>query len=331
MLAIALVLVALVAIVLRQVVSPADALRVLRGLDARFVALAVLAQGVGFVGRGLILRSTAALAGRRIPLTRSVLIALGGASVNLMGGGAVGASAAMYRWARREGVTPEGAVLVGTMSSLISIPTVGLVGVLGAGYLLARGALAPPLATGLGLALGTLAVLATLAVWALRSPDRIVRAVRWGEASWARLRRRAPDGIKAEGAARRFYATLGGLRRGGWRGPATGDLIRIGADVLTLGLLFRAAGFWLWPAALLAGYGLPMLVSKLSPWPGAVGLVEGSMALAFVSIGLADEVLLVVILAFRMLSFWLPFVLGLPAAAVLERAGGDPEPDPARS
>lgn len=319
--AVALAVVAVLVVgVLPRVISPAEALAVLRGLDRRLVALAALAQLGGFVGRGLVFSATARLLGARLPLGRAVQIALAAMSVNLIGGGAVGASAAVFRWTRHRGVPAEGAALVGLMPSLISIPTVGAAGLLGAAYLLAVDALRPELATGVLVAVGVLLGAAVAGGFVLARPARLAGVLRRASRLVARVRRRPLRTEGVDEAAARLTGAVRQLRAGGWRGPATGDAVRIGFDVLTLGLLFAAAGFTVWPAALLAGYGLPMLVSKLSPWPGAVGLVEGGMALVFTALGLDEEVAIVVIVAFRVLSFWLPFVLGIPAAAALERA-----------
>ena len=84
----------------------------------------------------------------------------------------------------------------------------------------------------------------------------------------------------------------------------------IGFDMLTLYLIFVAAGHAVNPGVLLTGYGLPLLLGKVSFLPGGVGVVEGTMTALYDSLGVPDEVTVVVILAYRAISFWLPLLLG---------------------
>ena len=89
--------------------------------------------------------------------------------------------------------------------------------------------------------------------------------------------------------------------------------------MLTLYLLFAAAGHAVSPGILLVGYGLPLLLGKMSFLPGGVGIVEGTMAALYDGLGVPDGVTVVVILTYRVLSFWLPTLLGFPLVPYLQR------------
>jgi uncharacterized protein (TIRG00374 family) len=102
-------------------------------------------------------------------------------------------------------------------------------------------------------------------------------------------------------------------------GPQVGAGLNIGFDVLTLYFLFIAAGHPVGPGILLAGYGLPLMVGKISFLPGGVGIVEGTMAALYGSLGVPNGVTVVVVLTYRIISFWLPTVLGFPLAVYLQR------------
>ena len=54
-------------------------------------------------------------------------------------------------------------------------------------------------------------------------------------------------------------------------------------------------------------------------FPGGVGVIEGSMAEMYDSLQVPNGVSVVVILGYRLLSFWLPSLLGFAAAAYLSR------------
>lgn len=90
-------------------------------------------------------------------------------------------------------------------------------------------------------------------------------------------------------------------------------------DMLTLYLLFVASGKFLSPGILLAGYGLPLLFGKMAfIVPGGVGVVESSMAAIYDGLGIPDGNAVVVVLGYRLISFWLPSFAGFPVAAYLQ-------------
>lgn len=81
-------------------------------------------------------------------------------------------------------------------------------------------------------------------------------------------------------------------------------------SILALGILFINYGKGLPPGYLIAGYAVMILTWALSPLPQGTGIIEGTMALFFSSLGVIWEHGLAVILAFRALSFWIPLVIG---------------------
>ena len=64
---------------------------------------------------------------------------------------------------------------------------------------------------------------------------------------------------------------------------------------------------------------MPTLLGKVSFLPGGVGIVEGTMAVLYDGLGVPNAVTVVVILAYRLISFWLPTLLGFPMVAYLQR------------
>lgn len=70
------------------------------------------------------------------------------------------------------------------------------------------------------------------------------------------------------------------------------------------------------------GYGLPRLLAKFAIiLPGGVGLVEGGMAALYHSLGVPELVTVIVVLAYRMMSFWLPMLIGFPLIPYLQHVG----------
>lgn len=97
-----------------------------------------------------------------------------------------------------------------------------------------------------------------------------------------------------------------------------GAIANIVFDMLTLYFLFVAAGHNVSLGILFAGYGLPLILGKMAfLLPGGVGVIEGSMVALYDSLQVPNAVSVVVILGYRLFSFWLPTLLGFAAATYL--------------
>lgn len=78
----------------------------------------------------------------------------------------------------------------------------------------------------------------------------------------------------------------------------------------SLYLLFVAFQQTITVGQLVAGYAMGVLFLIVSPTPMGVGVVEGVMPLVFISLGVPHSVAILVTLAYRGLSFWLPLLGG---------------------
>jgi uncharacterized protein (TIRG00374 family) len=94
-----------------------------------------------------------------------------------------------------------------------------------------------------------------------------------------------------------------------------------GFDIAALAAGFHAFGSAPDVTVLVMGYFVGML-GNLLPLPGGVGGVEGGMIGAFVAFGEPASLALVAVLAYRLVSFWLPTVVGGPAYLALRRTLG---------
>ena len=107
------------------------------------------------------------------------------------------------------------------------------------------------------------------------------------------------------------------MRRHPWP-SASAAVLTLAFDALTLALIFAASGTPLRPAALIAGYGLPMLLGRISLLPGGIAVTEISMSGLYFSLGVARAPVIVSILVYRLISFWIPTLLGIPLIVRLE-------------
>jgi uncharacterized protein (TIRG00374 family) len=84
------------------------------------------------------------------------------------------------------------------------------------------------------------------------------------------------------------------------------------ADIGSLAMVFLAFGQTPRITMLLVGFGVSQLLAAVPVTPGGLGVVEGGMAGAFVTLGLAFPVATSIVLAYRLLEAWLPTAAGVP-------------------
>jgi len=305
-------------LLLPQLATFEHLLQVLKAMKWWALALAILSQVLSYLGTGYLLTAVAAMAGQRMGLVRGTMIFAGASTVGLLGGGPVGNTAVTYRWMRDSGVSAEGAAIAGWLPTLCNNGLLALTGIFGLVHLLAVHQLTTLQMIGFGFTLAVLGSSGGVVAWGVYRRAQLTALVVRLSAWWARLRRRTPDPAPARAVVERLFAAWDALRAGHWRGPLLGALINVVSDVGTLYCLFVAAGYWVSPGMLLVGYGLPELVGKVSFLPGGVGIVEGTMTALYSGLSVPREVTVVVILIYRLVSFWLPTLLGWPMVVYLQ-------------
>jgi uncharacterized protein (TIRG00374 family) len=307
-------------LILPQIATLDRSMQVLKSMALWAVGLAAGMQFLSYVGSGFLLRSICSVAGQRLSLARGVLITVAGSSIGLIAGGMLGSVAAVYNWARKSGVSSEGALLGGWLPPLFNEGTLTIIAIVGLVQLLATHELSTLQAAGFAVSLSILGGAVAVILWGVyhraRLSDIALRLSRLGD----RMMHREHNPVRTENAVGRLFEAWDVMRRGGWRGPEVGAALNIGFDLLTLYFLFVAAGHPVGPGVLLAGYGLPLMVGRISFLPGGVGIVEGTMTALYDSFGVPNGVTVVVVLTYRVMSFWLPTILGFPLAIYLQRA-----------
>ena len=307
-------------VLLPQITALQKSLAVLQRMAWWAVGLAIAAQIVSYLGSGYMLQALVGLAGDRLRLLKGTAISTAAASFGMVAGGMVGSAAATARWMRRSGVNREGAMLAGWLPSFANNLLLWVAGLVGVVHLLLVHKLTTAQIVGFSFTAVLLGLATVIVVWGVdhrrQLRARADRAGRW----IARLRKQPyhPEGPQA--AVQRLFDAWDALRAGGWRGPLLGAAINMLGDMLTLYFFFIAAGHPVTPGVLLAGYGLPLLLGKAAFFlPGGVGIVEATMTALYTGLGVPDSVVVVVILAYRGASFWLPTLIGFPLAARLQR------------
>ncbi len=302
--------------------------RVIRTMSGWAVIAAVAAKVMSYVFLGYMMHRIVRLAGQVLTLHRAFAVTLASGSVGLVAGGLAGTGGSSYRWLRDAGIRPEGALLAGWLPTLLNAGVMALFAVVGMADLFLAGDLTPALWVAFGLSFGLLAVVTVVLLWAMGHRDGAKRLAARLQARWARLRRREPpDPEHAAAGVDRLFDALHVLRTRGWQGPVVGATLGVVFDLASLGLLFVAARQPIAPGDLLAGYALPLLIGKVAVIPGGVGVVEAMMIAIYTGFGVPAATAVTVVLAFRVIAFWMPNLVGFAMIPLLQiptrTTGGD--------
>jgi uncharacterized protein (TIRG00374 family) len=308
-------------LLLPQIASLKDSVSVVRSMSVWLVSLAVIAQVCSYLGSGYLLKAIVDLGQPRLSILRGVLITLASTSIGLVAGGWVGAAAATYRWVEKGEDTSEEAVLAGVLPPLFNNILLVIVTILGLMYILIDYHLLRVQAIGYSLFLGLVGLTLLMVIYGMQHRATTESLVSKLIERGTHLLRREYDPIPLRNAMDNIYMGLALLQNRGWIRPALGAAMNIGFDMLTLYCLFIAAGTSIHPGVLLAGYGLAFLLGKVAfLFPGGVGVIESGMTAVYSSLGIPGAISVVVILGYRLFSFWLPSLLGFIMAGYLSRS-----------
>jgi uncharacterized protein (TIRG00374 family) len=98
-----------------------------------------------------------------------------------------------------------------------------------------------------------------------------------------------------------------------WRGAILLSAGRVLCDFGCLLAALAATGSRPRPAGVLVAYSATMVLALLPLTPGGLGIVEGSLTGLLVLAGVSSPVAALAVLAYRLVSYWLPILLGPPA------------------
>ena len=237
----------------------------------------------------------------------------------MVAGGVIGTTAAIFRWADMGENNVESATIASILPALLNDLILILISIFGLIYLLLVHQLTKIQVIGfssilliLGLAVGGVTL-------GLHFRDQTVSVFIWVSRQSNKIRRKPFNQVPIIESTKHIFTAWDDFRKRDWQKPVLGEVLNVVFDMLTLYLLFVASGKFLSPGILLAGYGLPLLFGKMAfIVPGGVGVVESSMAAIYDGLGIPDGNAVVVVLGYRLISFWLPSFAGFPVAAYLQ-------------
>lgn len=304
---------------LTRFVAMERALRTVANLEIPFVILALGAEALSFLGGGYLLRKVVHLTAKPVTLVEGALMTAGANSVGTLGGGVFGTAGMTYAWLRRRGLNPGAAGLCGWLPIILNNSALALISLAGLLIMIHLQKSSSLFAAGFTIALVILAGLMGLLVWSVLH-RRTLEGLAMRIANLAgKLRHRQTNRSSVRSAIGHFFAGWDTMLKGGWHGPAVGAILKMGFDILTLAFVFLAAGTPVSFPVLIAGYGVPQLLGKMTIVLGGVGVVEASMIALFSLLGVPRGTAVVIVLAYRLFSFWIPTLIGIPLIPYIDR------------
>jgi glycosyltransferase 2 family protein len=314
---IVIVLGLLVHFVLPRIDTIASALQTLRTMRPWAVALAVVMESLSYIANGALLQSIVALMGERISLRRSAAIEVGAGTVAVVAAGALGFGASIYRWTRNSGLSQRTAMLASWLPSVFDSITMVLFGLMSAGALLFHHDLSRTTLIALVIVVTVLAAIIGTIVVLLARNDWLIALSTFAARTIQKIKPSVDD-VRFVESAQRAASTWHTLKGGGWIRPGLCSFLVLTFDLLCLRYALLAAGQHPTFTVLLAGYGVPILLGRASFIPGGIAVIEVAMAAVLSGLGIPASDAVVAVLVYRLISFWIPSLIGIPIAVTLQ-------------
>jgi uncharacterized protein (TIRG00374 family) len=306
-------------VLLMQTGDISGSLMVARRLAWSVLMLAVVTQFLSYLSNGELLRATVRQTGHTLSLSRATMIEIASATLSMAPGGNVSCAAAVYRWTRKGGVPPSSAAVTGVVVAMFNAAALLVFGIVSALLLIGQHRLAGNEALAVAFVSVGIVAMIVAAVLAATWPPALRFLLR--TAGRVPLLRRTSLLQRADDRIAQLRDIVARLRSGRWGGAAAGAALNMAFDAATLALVFYAAGTPIGAATLLAGYGLPIMLGQASFLPGGLAVTEVSMSAVYISLGLRPSVVIASVVTYRLVSLWLPALVGLPLIAWLQIRG----------
>jgi len=286
---------------------------ILKNLKYWALSLAFICEFFSYVGSGYLINSILGLFNERISLWRCILIVMASASIGMVAGGMVGSGAASFQWLRNSKAKTQSAALASSLPLLMNNLAVLGISLFGVIYLLILHELTKVQIISFLIILFLLLLVVSIIFLVLYKREKSVPIILKTINSIYKIIKRPFNEERMKGQLSEMFAAWDLLLSKGWKKPVLGVVMSFGFDIAALFCLFVAGNKLINPGVLLIGYGLPLLLGKAAfVIPGGVGIVEGTMVALYDKLGIANAVAVIVVLAYRLISFWLPSIMGFP-------------------
>ena len=292
---------------------------VLKTMSVWIVGMAVLAQVFSYLSSGYLLRVIVNRSAFPLSVVRGTLITIAAESIGLAGGMASSA-AATYYWVSKDDDVSGEAALAGVLPILCNSVVLITITIIGMVYLLFNHELSRTQIFSYGLILTVLVTGILVIFYGLKHREKMEKLISIIAKKLIYILKSDYDLNIIHNNIGHFYRGMKMLSNGGWIKIAVGPVMNTVFDMFTIYLFFIAAGYFIKPSVLIAGYSLAFLLGRGAFFiPGGSGVVEGGMVAIYTNLGVPSHINVVVVLGYRFLSFWLPSLLGFLAMIYLQR------------
>ena len=308
---------------LPKITTLGNSMKVVQAMIPWLICLAVIAEICSYLGSGYILKAIMSLGKSKFSVFRGALITLASASIGLVMGGWITSAATTYYWVSKDEDIKEEAALTGILPSLYNDTLLVIIAGIGFAHLLISGDLSQFQTVLYGIIFLASASVILMILYGMKHQNKVEHMILGAAGFFLRLFRQQKkiDGVRQR--LKDIYSGLHLLKQRGWKKPLVGASMNIGFDMLSLYFIFLAAGNAIDPVVLIAGYSVSFLLRIAAFFiPGGVGVVESGMVALYVSMGIPTSLSVVVILSYRLFSFWLPSIIGFGVIEFLKRSAG---------
>jgi len=307
-------------ILLPQLTSIQQSMYVLKNLKYWALLLAIICECLSYMSAGYLLNSLLGLFNDHVSLWRNILIVLASASVGMVAGGMLGSAAATFQWLRSSKAKAQSAAMAGSLPLLMNNLAVLAISLIGVIYLLFLHELTKLQIISFLVILVLLLFVVLLLFIVLDKRERSYPFILNLVKKVYKLIKRTFDENRLKNQLNEIFAAWDLLLSKGWKKPLLAVSLTYGFDIAALFFLFAAGNKWINPGVLLIGYGLPLLLGKAAfVIPGGVGIVETTMVALYGKLGIPNAVAVVAVLTYRLISFWIPSIIGFPVTIYLNQ------------
>jgi hypothetical protein len=305
-------------LLLPQISNFTEAWSVVKTMTWWAVGLAALSIIFSYLSYGYCIHAIVASRKQQLSVPKSTLIVMSATSVGLVAGGWVTLAGSIFSSVKRETEDNGTATITGLLPSMLLNMSIALIAVVGLVYLGIIGQLTNGQLVQYLIFLFLLMFITFGSLLVLVFPKFTYKVINWALWHWNKIRKKPYDPQKTRDMLDNLIFSWKEMGRGNWKKPLLGAFGYTLFDLLAMYLIFIAAGYNIKLGVLFAGYGLPYLLAKIAfIFPGGIGVVEATMAAIQTSLGVPSEISVVVILVYRLFSFWAPTLLGFAAMGYL--------------
>ncbi len=296
---------------LPKISSLEESLKVFSSLNNWALLLAIVAQFMSYYVSGLTISECVELSGKRINIWRGILIFTASTSIGLVAGGMFASAASIFRWIKASGGDNESSSMAASLLPIfLDIVLIGI-SIIGLVFLFFIHNLSKTQLVFFFLITFLLVAFCILFIIAVRHKEQAIRILVKIAARLYKIVHKDLPKLQFTDSIQHLFSTWEYLIHRGWEGPLFGSSLNIIFDMLILFFVFLSAGKVISPFVLIAGYGLPWLFGRMAfIFPGGVGIIENTMVAMYTSLGIESSLATVVVLTYRVISFWFPSIIG---------------------